>query len=162
MLTRWDPFREMQAFRDMMDRFFEESFAESPRLWMQPRWEGFPLALDVAEDAEGYIVKASIPGVDPDQVEVTLTDNVLTIKGETKSETDTEQKNYHLRERRYGRFMRSITLPTPVDADKVEASHEHGVLTLRLPKTEAVKPKRIAVKTTIDSQHRLSGQSNGQ
>ena len=82
---------------------------------------------------------------------MTLNDNVLTIKGETKSEKDVEEKNYHLRERRSGSFMRTVTLPTTVDADKVEATHEHGVLTLRLPKTEAVKPKRIAVKPTVES-----------
>ena len=149
-LTRWDPFREMQSMRQVMDRFFDEPFFEAPRLWSQ-RLEGFPLALDVMEDDAYYTVKASIPGVEPDQVEVTLNDNVLTIKGETKSEKDVEEKNYHLRERRSGSFMRTVTLPTTVDADKVEATHEHGVLTLRLPKTEAVKPKRIAVKPTVES-----------
>ena len=148
-LTRWDPFREMQSMRQMMDRFFDEPFFEAPRLCAQ-RFEGFPLALDVIEDDEAYVVKASIPGVEPDQIEVTLTDNVLTIKGETQAEKDVEEKNYHLRERRYGSFMRSVTLPMTVDADKVEATHEHGVLNLRLPKAEAVKPKRIAVKTTVD------------
>ncbi len=148
-LTRWDPFREMQTFRDVMDRFFEEPWAEAPRQWMQ-RTEGFPLALDLAEDDANYIVKASVPGVDPENVEVTLTDNVLTIKGETKGEKDVDEKNYHLRERRFGSFTRSVTLPMPVDSEKVEATHENGVLTLRLPKTEAVKPKRIAVKKTIN------------
>jgi HSP20 family protein len=149
-LTRWDPFREMQNMRQVMDRFFDEPFLDPQRLWLQ-RPEGFPLALDVVENDEDYIVKASIPGVDPDQVEITLTDNVLTIKGESKSESDSEQKNYHVRERRYGSFMRSVTLPTAVDADKVDATHENGVLTLRLPKTEAVKPKRISVNKTVSS-----------
>lgn len=148
-LTRWDPFREMQTFREMMDRFFEEPWLDTPRLWSQRAGE-FTLALDVAEDDERYIVKASVPGVDPDQIEVTLTDNVLTIKGETKSEKDVEEKNYHLRERRFGRFTRSVTLPMPVDADAVEATHENGVLTLHLPKTEAVKPKRITVQQTVN------------
>lgn len=150
-LTRWDPFREMETFREAMDRMFDEPWRSRSGLWLQ-RSEGFPLALDVAEDDSDYIVKASMPGVDPDQVEITLTDNVLTIKGETKSEQDTEEKNYHVRERRFGSFMRSVTLPMPVDADKVEASHENGVLTLRLPKTEAVKPKRISVHKTISEQ----------
>ncbi len=148
-LTRWDPFREMQGMRQVMDRFFDEPFFEAPRLWSQ-RFDGFPLALDVIENDDAYVVKASIPGVEPDQVEVTLTDNVLTIKGETKTEQDIDEKNYHLHERHSGSFMRSVTLPMTIDADQVEAMHEHGVLTLRLPKAEAVKPKRIAVKTTVN------------
>jgi HSP20 family protein len=151
-LTRWDPFREMQTFRSMMDRFFDEPFTGAPQLWAQ-RGEGFPLALDVAEDENSYIVKASIPGVDPEQVEITLTDNVLTIKGETKSEQESDQQNYHLRERRYGSFMRSVTLPVGVDAEQVEATNENGVLTLRLPKSEAQKPKRISITNTIQGQH---------
>jgi HSP20 family protein len=148
-LTRWDPFGEMQTFREMMDRFFEEPFRSMPVVWGRG-FEGFPLALDVVEDEDSFIVKASVPGVDPDDVEITLSENMLTIKGETKLEKDVEEKNYHLRERRYGSFTRTITLPIAVDADNVEATHEHGVLTLRLPKTEAVKPKRIAVKHTVD------------
>ena len=151
-LTRWDPFQEMQTFRNLMDRFFDEPFMASPRLWQQGNAE-FPLALDVAEDEDNYIVKASIPGVDPENVEITLTDNVLTIKGETKGEQEKQQRNYHLRERHFGAFMRSITLPATVNPDKVEATNENGVLTLRLPKSEAVKPKRITVKTTVDGQH---------
>lgn len=149
-LTRWDPFREMQTFREMMDRFFDEPWFTTPRLWSL-QGEEFPLPLDLVEDDDRYTVTASVPGVDPDQIEVTLTDNVLTIKGEIKSEKDTEEKNYHLRERRYGKFVRSVTLPTPVDADAVEATHENGVLTLRLPKTEAVKPKRITVHQTVNA-----------
>lgn len=148
-LTRWDPFQDMQTFRSMMDRFFDEPWRDASRQELQ-RPSGFPLALDVAEDDGAYMVKASIPGVDPENVEITLTDNVLSIKGETKSDKDVEEKNYHLRERRYGSFMRSVTLPMPVDAEQVEATHENGVLTLRLPKTEAVKPKRITVNKTVN------------
>lgn len=151
-LTRWDPFREMVTFRNMVDRFFEDS------LWPMSTWqrsEGFPLSLDVAEDDKGFIVKASIPGVDPENVEVTLMDNTLTIKGETKEEQDINEKNYHLRERHYGSFMRSVTLPNTVDADKIEATHENGVLTLTIPKSESAQPKRIAVKSTIN------GRQNG-
>lgn len=142
-LTRWEPFREMANLSRMMDRFFDEPFGEMPVLWR--RGDGYNLALDVAEQEDKYIVKASVPGIKPEDVEITLTDNVLTIKGETKEE------NYHLRERRFGSFMRSIALPNSVDADKIEAVNEHGVLTLTLPKAEAVKPKRIEVKKMIES-----------
>ena len=148
-LTRWEPLREMQTMRTLMDRLMDEPFFGAPQLWNQ-RNDGFQLPLDVIEEEGQYIVKASVPGVEPDQVEITLTDNVLTIKGETKRESEKNESNYHVRERRYGSFMRHITLPTAVDSDHVEATHEKGVLTLHLPKTEAVKPKKIAVKTTVN------------
>lgn len=148
-LTRWEPFREMANLSRMMDRFFDEPLGEMPVLWR--RGDGYNLALDVAEQEDKYIVKASVPGIKPEDVEITLTDNVLTIKGETKDEQETKEENYHLRERRFGSFMRSIALPNSVDADKIEAVNEHGVLTLTLPKAEAVKPKRIEVKKMIES-----------
>ena len=149
-LIRWDPFREVQTFRQMMDRMMDESYVGAQRLWPQTG-DGFPLALDVAEDQDKYIVKASVPGVDPSNIEITLSDNVLTIKGETQQENDIDEKNYQIRERRYGSFTRSVALPAGVDADNVEAIHEHGVLTLNLPKSEAVKPKKIAVKAMVES-----------
>ena len=147
-LTRWDPVREIQSMRNLMDRFFEESFMDAPRLWSRSL-ETFAPALDVMEDSDAYTVTASVPGVDPEAIDVTLTENVLTIKGETKSEEEKKEANYHLRERRFGRFSRSITLPTPVDADHIEATQENGVLTLRLPKVESAKPKRIEIKPTV-------------
>ncbi len=148
-LTRWDPVREIQSMRNLMDRFFEESFMDAPRLWSRSL-ETFAPALDVMEDSDAYTVTASVPGVDPEAIDVTLTENVLTIKGETKSEEEKKEANYHLRERRFGRFSRSITLPTPVDADHIEATQENGVLTLRLPKVESAKPKRIEIKPTVN------------
>jgi len=144
----------MASLRRAMDRLWDESFA-FPQQW--DRQADWGPALDVMENQDNYVVKASLPGVAPEDVEITLTDNVLTIKGETKQEKDDKQENYHLRERHYGSFMRSITLPVSVDADKVDATNEHGVLVLTLPKSEAVKPKKIAVKATVNGQ-----QTNGQ
>lgn len=147
-LTRWEPFRELTTFREMMDRFWDEPF-DMMRLW--PRTVGeFRPAIDVSEDETAYIVKASIPGMKPEDVEVTLTDNVLTMKGKAKEEKETKEENYHIRERRYGSFMRSVTMPMGVKADKVEATNENGVLTLRLPKSEEVKPKKITVKNVVN------------
>jgi HSP20 family protein len=148
-LTRWEPFREMANLSRVMDRFFDEPFGEMPVLWR--RGDGYNLALDVAEQDDKYVVKASVPGIKPEDVEITLTDNVLTIKGETKAENEIKEENYHLRERRFGSFVRSIALPNSVDAEKIEAVNENGVLTLTLPKAEAVKPKRIEVKKMIES-----------
>jgi len=148
-LTRWEPIRELATLRNAMDRAFGEAF-EFPRQWeRQATWGP---ALDVVEKDDSYIVKASVPGVAPEDVEITLTDNVLMIKGETKEDKEGNQENYHVRERHYGSFVRSITLPTTVEADKVEAVNEHGVLILTLPKSEAVKPKKITVKTTVNGQ----------
>lgn len=149
-LTRWDPFREPQSLRSFIDRYFEEPFFAAPQLWSQ-RSTNYSLPLDVIEEDGQYIVKASVPGVNPEDVEITLTDNVLTIKGEMKQEDERNESNYHVRERRSGSFMRQVALPTTVNADKVEATNENGVLTLHLPKSEAAKPKKISVKTTVDS-----------
>jgi HSP20 family protein len=107
--------------------------------------ENWGLALDVVETEDNYIVKASVPGINPDDLDITLEDNVLAITGEVKDETDVEQEQYHLRERRYGRFSRSVRFPVMVNGDAVAASYEQGVLTLDVPKAEEVKPKRIAI-----------------
>jgi HSP20 family protein len=106
------------------------------------------LALDVIETEDAFIVKASLPGINPDELDITFTDNVLTIQGEIKQEQDVEEGKYHLRERRYGMFQRSIALPVPVDADKIEATYKDGVLTLSIPKVEEIKPKKISVKAS--------------
>lgn len=147
-LIRWEPMRELAAMRNMMDRMFNESFGAVPSQWS--RSETFGLALDVAEEEDTFVVKASIPGVKPEDIDITLTENVLTIKGETKEDQEIKEERYHLRERRFGSFMRSVALPSAVDSNKIEADYDNGVLTLRLPKSEAVKPRRIAVRPSIE------------
>lgn len=144
-LTRWEPWREMAALRKTLDRFFAEPF--EPAITWPWRSDEFTMMVDVAEDEGAYIVKAEMPGVKPEDVEVTLNNNVLTIKGEAKEETETKEADYHLRERRFGSFMRSLTMPANIKAEAIEAKNEHGVLTIRLPKAEEVKPKKITVKT---------------
>ena len=144
-ITLWEPYRELANMRQMLDRFFEDDFSRFPILWDR-RGEMMGLALDVVEKEDAYIVQASVPGVPAKDVEVTLNDNVLTIKGELKAEQEVQEETYHLRERRFGAFMRRVALPGAVDADKIEAVHENGVLTLTLPKAAAVKPKKIEVK----------------
>ena len=144
-LMRWDPFREFMSLRNAIDRLFEDAFVMPSRVWA-PTTE-WSLALDVAEDENGFIVKAAIPGVRPEDLDISLADNVLTIRGEVKADEEIKEEQYHVRERRYGAFSRSIRLPAPVDADHVEATYENGVLTLRIPKAEEVRPKKIAVRT---------------
>ena len=142
-LSNWDPFRELWNMRRVMNRFVDEAFDRGVSGWAPEEWG---LALDVSETADQFIVKASIPGINPDDLEITYNNDVLTIKGEIQSEEESEDNRYHLRERRYGRFARSLSLPTTVEADKINANYEAGVLTLTLPKAEEVKPKRIAIQ----------------
>ena len=149
-LVRWDPVREMLSLRDSMDRFLEEPFFQNPRLWERSMMMEWNLALDVAEEDDAYIVTASLPGVIPEDVDITLTDNVLTIQGEISKDEEIDEQKYHIRERRFGRFVRSVTLPNAVAADQVEAVSENGVLKLTLPKTEEVKPKRIEIRKQIE------------
>jgi HSP20 family protein len=141
MLTRWDPFQEMLNLRRTVDRLFDN--ANPDHDWQPSTWG---LALDVVENKDDFIVKASVPGINPDDLDISYADDTLTIKGEIKSDNDVKENQYHLRERRYGSFARSITLPTKIKGDAIEASYQNGVINLRLPKAEEVKPKRIAIK----------------
>jgi len=142
-LIRRDPFREIMSLRSAMDRLFDSAFFGIPWEWEPLSHE---LALDVAETEDEFVVKASLPGINPDDLDITFSGRTLTIKGEIKEEEKKEDVHYHLRERRYGTFSRSVTLPAPINADAIEARYEAGVLTLHLPKTDEVKPKRIAVR----------------
>jgi HSP20 family protein len=146
MLTRWDPFREMMNLRRTVDRLFDNTVGANGDEWGQPVTWG--LSLDVIENKDDFVVKASIPGIDPDDIDITYTDDTLTIKGETKADREVKEEAYHLRERRYGSFARSIRLPFKIKADAIEAAYDKGVLALRLPKVEEAKPKRIAIKVT--------------
>lgn len=145
-LVRWDPLRDMVSLREAMDRLFEESFVR-PRSWLAPVEGVVRLALDIFESDDDVVVQASIPGVKPEDIDISVTGDTLTIKGETQEEKEEKTGNYHLRERRYGAFQRSISLPTQINADKAKAEFEHGVLTLTLPKVEEVKPRSIKIKT---------------
>jgi HSP20 family protein len=141
MITRWDPFREMLTMRRAMDRLMENSIKDQDEV-PQADWS---LALDVVENDDSYLVKASVPGVKVEDIEVTYNKNLLTIRGEIKEEAEREQGQYHLRERRYGTFTRTISLPSAIKSDAIHADYKDGVLTLQLPKMEEVKPKRIQI-----------------
>lgn len=161
-LVRRNPVREMIATHNAMNRLFEESFSRpfARAYWASDRNGIQPLALDVFENDDNFVVEANIPGFAAEDVDIAIQDNVVTIKAEIKieenskddqdSEVETEAKPvYHLRERRiYRNYKRSITLPVDVNAESAEASVQDGVLTLTLPKVEEVKPKRIEVKVS--------------
>ena len=142
-LVRWDPFDDMRGLSRRMDHLFEGFFRGPHVLTWEPAELGF--ALDVLETDDALTVKAALPGVRPDEVDISVTGDILTIKGETKSEEETKNGNYHRRELRYGSFARSIPLPTRVNHEKAEAIFENGILTVTMPKAEEVKPKNIKI-----------------
>jgi len=141
-IARWDPFQDVLSLREAMNQLMEESFV---RPTGAQNGNNFVPALDFSETAEGYLVEAALPGVKPEDVEITVENNVLTIKGETRQESDSKQRNFHRIERRFGSFQRTIGLPTTVKADAIKADLTHGVLRLEIPKAEEVKPRKISV-----------------
>jgi len=143
-LIRWEPLDDLVSLRDAMDRLFEDSFVRSRRVPAARRLQGLPV--DVYETEESVVVKTVIPGVKPEDIDVSITDNVLTIKGETKVEEKVEKDHYICQECRYGSFQRSVALPKTADADQAEASYENGMLTLTVPKKAEAKPKTIKVE----------------
>lgn len=132
-------------FREEMDRLFEDFFG---RAWdIEPFWRtGKGLNLDVAETEDEIIVSIDLPGVDPKDIDISLTGDVLTIKGEKKEEAEEKKRNYHRMERRYGSFSRSVALPPAADPEKVSASYKDGVLKITLGKKEEAKAKSIKIE----------------
>jgi HSP20 family protein len=138
-IVRWNPLREIAAMQSAMDRFFDDS-------WRSIRSSGDALMLDVHETETEYRVMTSLPGVKPEDVTVSLNNDVLTITAETRQEVMPENSKPLLMERSYGKIMRSIRLPVPVVSDKIEAVLENGVLRLTLPKTPESQPRQIPVR----------------
>ena len=144
-LMRWNPYREMVSLRDAMDRLLLRSLVEPFRYWPERMESGRAVSVDRYESNGNLVVNAELPGLKPEDVDISLSDNRLTIKGEYQTEDEGERGNVHYQERRYGRFERSFALPTSVDTDAVEAEFQDGVLTVTLPKPEEAKPKKIEV-----------------
>ena len=141
-LIRWEPEREMMTLREAMDRLFDDAFTRPLSLN-----EGRHVpALDMYQTDEDVVVKAVLPGMKAEDVQINSTGDVLSIKGETKEKNETKHKDYHIREQHWGAFERSLVLPTAVVSDKAKAEFEDGILTVTLPKAEEVKPKVVSVK----------------
>ena len=140
-LVRWNPFRDMVAMSEAVDRLFDEN--------------GFPVrnggyrlaspALDVVENENNFVVKAEMPGFAPEQVDISIEGTTLTLRGNVKDEAEKDEGQYHIRERRQNSFVRTLSLPVTVNTEKATAEFENGILTLTLPKKEEVLPKRIAI-----------------
>ena len=145
-IVRWDPFREMMSLRQAMDRLVEDSFVSPSGALRLLGEETFP-AIDVYQKPEELVVKASLPGLKPEEVDITISGDTLTIKGETRATEEVKREDYMYQEHRYGAFTRSLLLPPDLRTDKAEASFDNGMLTLTVPRAEEVKPKTIKVKT---------------
>ncbi len=141
-LIRWEPMREMMTLREAMDRLFDEAFTRPLSL---SGVSAMP-AIDMYQTDDEVVVKAALPGIKADDVQISVTGDLLTLRGEFKQENEKKDATYHIREHRYGTFERSIMLPTDVQTDKAKADFENGILTITLPKAEAVKPKTITIK----------------
>jgi HSP20 family protein len=144
-LVRWNPRGDLMQMREEMDRLFNQFMRHGEGeegAWMRGTWAP---SVDIYETDDAYMLKAELPGFTKDDVQIELHNNRLTLRGERKEETEAKEEQYHRRERAYGHFERSFVLPTMTDADKVTANFKHGILELRLPKSEAARPKRIAI-----------------
>ena len=144
-LARWTPMGNFQPFQDEMNRLFNQFFQGGTgeeagwgvRTWAPP--------VDIYETDDAVILKAELPGVSKDDVSIEIHQNTLILRGQRKHEAEVKEEDYHRVERAYGTFQRSFMLPTLVDQEHVQATYKDGVLELRLPKSEAAKPKRIAI-----------------
>lgn len=148
----WRPFAGLGRWERDMDRMMEDFFGRRMRPWWPERLfrpEEMEMTLpsvDLFEDKDDVVVKAELPGIEKDNIEVNVTDHILTIKGEKKKEEEIKEENYYRAERSYGTFVRSLELPKDVQSDKVKASFKDGILEVRMPKTEEAKAKEIKVK----------------
>jgi HSP20 family protein len=148
----WRPFMGLTGWERDMDRMLEDFFGRRGHPWWPERWfrtdemEVKPPIVDVFEEKGDIVVKAELPGLEKDNIEVNLNDHTLTIKGEKKKAEEIKEENYYRAERSYGSFLRTLDLPNDVRADKVKASFKNGILEIRMPKTEEAKAREVKVK----------------
>jgi HSP20 family protein len=146
-ITRWDPFGDMLSLRQAMDRLFEDAFVRPRQLMHIGGEEAMAtLAVDMHETDSDIVLSAAVPGVKPEDLDISIQGDVLTIKGESRSDDEVKEESYLRRERRFGSFFRQVQLPKPVRSDGADATFENGVLKLRLPKSEEARERKIPVK----------------
>ena len=146
MLQRWNPFQDLRQMQDTMDRMWRRA-GEAPAAPAAsgPGIEAWAVPLDVVRKGDDTVIRASMPGVKPDDIQVSIEDNVLTIKGQTAGEFQESDGAFLMRERRSGSFHRSLRLPDSVDPDQVQPHYRHGVLTITVPKAEAKQARQLQV-----------------
>ena len=148
MAMRWDPFRDLMSIQNELNRLFGRTYGGTTETaagttsgtWMPP--------LDIYETQDRFVIALELPGVDPDSVDVSVEENVLTVSAERPFYRDVPEESFHRVERRYGPFSRSLTLPATANAEGIQASFDRGILTVEVPKSEQAKPRKIEVKAT--------------
>jgi HSP20 family protein len=161
LVRRPSPFGELVTLRHAMDRLFEDSFVR-PRAWGRGWLDTGTLALDISSTTDALVVEAALPGVKADDVEITVEGGRLTISGQYRDERSEGEGDYLVQEMRHGSFSRAVTLPDGLEPDRATATFEHGVLTLRIPRAEQVKPRQIRISpATGDGQDGGSGSKQG-
>lgn len=155
----WDPFREAISLGDAMNELLRESFVRPGGLLSQDGAAVIPL--DVSEAGDEFTIRASLPGIKPEDMQITVQGDTLTIRGEGRSEEERKGERWLLRERRCGSFQRSVTLGTPVDSEKAQARFENGVLTLTLPKSAGTRPRSIRIGGGASRAQQQIGQEPG-
>ncbi len=145
MVTRWDPFRDLMGIQNEINRLFGRTYAGGETAGVAGAW--MP-ALDIYEAKDKFVVTVELPGLDPADVDVSVEDSTLIVRGERKFYQEVDEDSFHRVERRYGAFARSLALPQTANAEKIEASFDRGVLTIEVPKAEEAKPKKISIKAT--------------
>ena len=143
-LTEWTPFKGLATLRDEMDRVWDRFFKDLPGKELF-RGEWTP-SVDVSETKDSVVVKAEVPGMEAEDLDVSLNNNFLTIKGEKKHEKEEKDEDYHMVERSYGSFSRSVRLPAEVQEDKVKANYHNGILKITMPKSEEAKKKEVKIQ----------------
>ena len=149
MITRWEPYRELNTLQERLNRLFQDSYARGADELMTAG--SFVPAVDVYEDEHAITLKVEAPGIEQKDIDIRVENNTLTVRGERKFEQEEKEENFHRIERRYGAFARSFTLPNTVDTDKVTAEYENGVLRIQLAKRAEAKPKQIKVSVSPKS-----------
>ena len=150
IVRRRSPLGEFMTLRQAMDRLFDDDVFR-PLRWTTGSYDGPSLPLDVTTTADELVVQASLPGIKPEDVEITVENGTLTITGKTAEERSSEEGSYLVQEIRRGTFSRSVTLPNGLEPDKASATFEHGMLSLRIPKAEQVKPRQIRISPVSDA-----------
>jgi HSP20 family protein len=158
VITRWDPFREFSTLQDRMNRLFRESYGPEGREESLTT-TSFAPPVDVYEDEHSVTLKIEVAGIDEKDIDVRIENNVLTVHGERKFEKEEKEENFRRVERQYGSFTRTFTLPTTVDAEKVSANYDKGILKIALPKKAEAKPKQIKVNVASEKTLEAKGPS---
>jgi HSP20 family protein len=142
-ITRWDPFRDLMSIHNEMNRLFGRTYGGDVGESSRGAWTP---ALDVHETQDKFVITMELPGVSPDDVDISVEDSTLVVRGERKFYREQDEESFLRIERRFGEFTRSLTLPSTADAESIQASFDQGVLTIEVPRKEEAKPRKISIK----------------